>query len=236
MTQTNINSPEYWNRVYLHEWESGRALSDRYARNYGLIHDAVIRLIEDGSQVLDVACGPGLLCRKIKQRLPATRIIGVDFSEYAIARNQERDAPLGIEYRCLDIRASLGSIGRLFNVVSMCEILEHLEEPETVVAGAFNLLRLGGRFILTCPHDDGIPNPEHLRLWGHDELFHLLAPFSDTISFMHFPPPYFHPWMLAYLTKNRNIVREASTPAASAALDVAAKNSAGAGIALQNAL
>jgi 2-polyprenyl-3-methyl-5-hydroxy-6-metoxy-1,4-benzoquinol methylase len=202
MSTVNINSPEYWNQVYLSEWESGRASSHHYSRDYAPIHDAIIRLVPDGSQVLDVACGPGLLCRKIKQQLPATRILGVDFSEYAIARNQTRDASLGIEYRYLDVRTSLGSIDRLFDVVSMCEILEHLEEPETVVAQAFKLLRPGGRFILSCPHDDGIPDPEHLRYWGHDELFHLLAAFSDTVSFMHFPPPYFHVWMLAYLTKN----------------------------------
>jgi len=29
-----------------------------------------------------------------------------------------------------------------------------------------------------------------------------LAPYSDAVSFMHFPPPYFHIWMLAYLAKS----------------------------------
>jgi 2-polyprenyl-3-methyl-5-hydroxy-6-metoxy-1,4-benzoquinol methylase len=152
--------------------------------------------------VLDIACGPGLLCRKIKQQCPSGEVMGVDFSQYVIARNQARDASLGIEYRCLDIRTSLGSIGQRFDVVTMCEILEHLEEPEAVVAAAVALLKQGGRFMVTCPHDAGIPDPEHLRVWGHDDMFHLLAQYSDTVSFMHFPPPYFHVWMLAYLTKN----------------------------------
>ena len=70
-----------------------------------------------------------------------------------------------------------------------------------MVAAAMKLLKPGGRFILTCPHDNAIPDPEHLRIWGHDELFHLLAPYSDTVSFTHFPPPWFHIWMLAYLAK-----------------------------------
>jgi hypothetical protein len=55
--------------------------------------------------------------------------------------------------------------------------------------------------VLTCPHDDGIPDPEHLRTWGHDEIFHLLSKYSDTVSFVHFAPPYFHIWLMAYLTK-----------------------------------
>lgn len=204
MNLTNINTPEYWDEVYRSEWESGRALSADYSRDYGPIHDAIIGLIDAGSRVLDVACGPGLLCRKVRERVRGAQVLGVDFSQYTIARNQERDASLGIAYRQLDIRTALPRLDGEFDVITMCEILEHLEQPEAVVSAAMDLLKPGGRFILTCPHDDGIPDPEHLRSWGHDELFHLLAPYSDTVSFMHFPPPYFHIWMLAYLVKRPN--------------------------------
>jgi 2-polyprenyl-3-methyl-5-hydroxy-6-metoxy-1,4-benzoquinol methylase len=197
----NINTPGYWDHVYQHEWESGSVVGGNYHRDYGPIHDAVVGLIPENSRVLDIACGAGLLCRKIQERVPGARVLGVDFSEYTITQNQQRDADLGVQYRCVDIRHRLGAIGEQFDAITMCEILEHLEQPEAVVADAFDLLRPGGRFILTCPHDDAIPDPEHIRCWGHDELFHLLAPYSDTISFIHFPPPYFHIWMLAYLTK-----------------------------------
>jgi 2-polyprenyl-3-methyl-5-hydroxy-6-metoxy-1,4-benzoquinol methylase len=201
MQPTNINTPEYWNAVYRAEWDAGQVQDAQYHRDYGPIHASVLSLIPDGSHVLDIACGPGVLCRKIKQQLPLTQVLGVDFSEYMIAQNQERDRALGVEYNCLDIRSLLGSIGRTFDVVTMCEILEHLEHPERVVADAMGLLKAGGRFILTCPHDDEIPDSEHVRTWGHDELFHLLSPYSETVSFVHFPPPWFHVWMLAYLTK-----------------------------------
>lgn len=201
MTPGNINTPEYWNGVYRREWDSGEARSDRYARDYGLVHDAILGLIPDCGRVLDVACGPGILCRKIKRRHPASHVTGVDFSPYVIACNQSLDAPLGIVYRCLDIRAGMKDIGEPFDVVAMCEILEHLDDPVSAVSAALSLLKTGGRFILTSPHDDGIPDPEHVRAWGHDELFHLLSPYSDTVSFMHFPPPYFHVWVLAYLSK-----------------------------------
>jgi len=197
----NINTPEYWNEVYWREWNSNQATSATYHRDYGPIHDAIIGLIPDGSRVLDIACGPGILCRKIKQRLPDTRVIGVDFSEYTVMRNMEFDHDLGVEYRCLDIHSGFASLPQEFDVITMCEIIEHLNEPAGIVANAVNLLRNGGLFILSCPHDNEIPDPEHLRQWGHDELFHLLAPYSDTISFTHFEPPYFHAWMLAYFTR-----------------------------------
>lgn len=197
----NLNTADYWDGVYRQEWESGVVQSGNYHRDYAPIHDAAIGLIADGSRVLDIACGAGLFCRKIKQSLPSSQVLGVDFAQYTINQNRERDRDLGVDYRCVDIRHCLGSIAGPFDVVTMCEILEHLENPEAVVADALSLLKTGGRFILTCPHDDAIPDPEHIRCWGHDELFHLLAPYSSTVSFMHFAPPYFHIWMLAYLTK-----------------------------------
>lgn len=198
---SNINTPDYWDGVYSQEWEQGKVCAGDYNRNYGPIHDAIISLIPNGSTVLEIACGSGVLCRKIKQRLPHTKVTGVDFSQYTIERNIELDRPLGVDYVCLDISSSLRSIEREFDVVTMCEIIEHLDEPERAVADAMSLLKPGGRFIITCPHNDEIPDPEHVRQWGHDELFHLLAGYSDTISFKHFPPPYFHIWMFAYLTK-----------------------------------
>ena len=203
MTTVNVNTPDYWNRVYSQEWESGSVQGESYHRDYGPIHDAVVDLVPEGSAVLDIACGAGVLCRKIKKARPTARVLGVDFAEFMIARNREQDAALGIEYRCVDIRHSLGSIERHFDVVCMCEILEHLEEPERVVATAFDLLNPGGRFILTCPHDNSIPDHEHIRVWGHDDVFHLLANYSQQVTFMHFPPPYFHIWMMAYLTKGK---------------------------------
>jgi 2-polyprenyl-3-methyl-5-hydroxy-6-metoxy-1,4-benzoquinol methylase len=199
--QQNINTQTYWDDVYRQEVKSGLVGSDRYSRDYGPIHDAIINLIPEGARVLDIACGPGLLCRKIKQRLPKSSVLGIDFSPFMIEQNRHRDQALGIDYQCVDVRGGLDALPAGFDTVTMCEILEHLENPGRVVATAFNLLRPGGRFILTCPHDDSIPDPEHLRTWGHDELFHLLAPYSDTVSFVHFPPPYFHIWMLAYLNK-----------------------------------
>ena len=204
MPTQNINTAVYWDGVYSQEWESGRVQGDCYHRDYGPIHDAIVDLIPDRSAVLDIACGAGVLCRKIKNKWPATRVLGVDFSEYMIERNRKRDEALGIEYRCVDIRNGLGGLEIQFDVVCMCEILEHLDEPERVVSTAFDLLKPGGLFVLTCPHDNSIPDHEHVRVWGHDDVFHLLARYTHTVTFRHFDPPYFHLWMMAYLTKARS--------------------------------
>jgi 2-polyprenyl-3-methyl-5-hydroxy-6-metoxy-1,4-benzoquinol methylase len=202
-THININTPEYWNHVYRTEWERGSVESSDYHRDYGPIHEAIVELTPPGSDVLDVACGPGILCRKIKMHVPGTKVVGVDFSSYAIERNVERDRSIGVEYRCIDIRSSLVTLTRQFDVVLMCEIIEHLDDPMSVVRDGMSLLKDGGLFIASCPHADEVPDPEHVREWDHESLFQLLSPYSSSITFMHFPPPYFHAWMLAHIRKGR---------------------------------
>jgi 2-polyprenyl-3-methyl-5-hydroxy-6-metoxy-1,4-benzoquinol methylase len=200
----NVNTPAYWDGVYGREWQAGQ---EGLGRDYGPMHDAVVALIPDGSEVLDVGCGSGVLCRKIKERLPGTSVMGVDFSAYTIERNREADREVGIEYACLDVQTGLPAIGRRFDAVTMCEVLEHLDRPEQAIADAMALLRVGGRFILTCPHDDEVPHAEHVRMWGHDEVYHLLAEYGEAVTFVRLPRPR-HKWMLAHVTKARSVAEE----------------------------
>jgi 2-polyprenyl-3-methyl-5-hydroxy-6-metoxy-1,4-benzoquinol methylase len=196
----NLNTADHWDEIYRVEWESGQVQDPKYARDYGPMHDAIISLIPDTSRVLDAGCGSGVLSRKIKRRLPDTSVIGVDLSPYTITRNQQADVGLGIEYACLDIRTSLPSLDRRFDVITMIEVLEHLDQPERVVADAMRLLEPGGLFILTCPHDDAIPHATHVRQWGHDELYHLLEDYSESVSFKKLPLSH-RKWILVSVVK-----------------------------------
>ena len=196
----NINTPDYWDGRYQKEWESGKVFSNNYARDYGPVHDAIIELIPEDARVLDVACGAGVLCRKVKDRLPGTAVTGVDFSPYTIEQNRQAANDEGETYRCLDVQTELPTLEEAFDVVTMAEIIEHLDDPERTIADAMNLLKPGGRLIITCPHDDAIPSKEHVRQFGHDELFHLLAIYNDTVCFRQFAPPHAR-WMLTHLEK-----------------------------------
>jgi 2-polyprenyl-3-methyl-5-hydroxy-6-metoxy-1,4-benzoquinol methylase len=198
----DLNTPEYWDEVYRREWETGAVQSGSYSRDYGPIHAAIVDLVAEGTRMLDVACGAGVLCRRVARERPATHVLGVDHSRYVIERNGQADVGLNIEYRCLDVRSELSALEPGgFDVVTVCEILEHLDRPGELIDASARLLRVGGRLIVTAPHDGEIPDPEHLHLLGHDEVFHLLARHGRAVTFMHFPPPYYSPWLLAHTVK-----------------------------------
>lgn len=196
----NINTPGYWDGRYQQEWESGEVFSDDYARDYGPVHDAMIALIPDGSAVLDVACGSGVLCRKIKQRLPNTVVTGVDFSHYTIEQNQRANEYPENHYRQLDVQTELPTLNQQYDVITMAEIIEHLDDAARAISDAVGLLKPGGRMIITCPHDGSIPSKEHVRQFGHDRLFHLLTAHTDTVCFTQFPSSHAK-WMMASFTK-----------------------------------
>lgn len=196
----NINTARYWDRVYRAEAQRGDMEQAGYIRDYGPIHDAIVSLVPDDARVLDLGCGPGVLCRKIKRARPGAAVTGVDFSRFVVERNERVDADMGITYLCRDLRSELGSLDGGYDVVSLCEVLEHLEEPERVAEEAVGLVGPGGRLVLTCPHDEAGLHPEHLRRWGHDEVFHLLAPYSTEVVFRSFRPPYDR-WLLATFEK-----------------------------------
>jgi SAM-dependent methyltransferase len=109
------------------------------------------KLLGDVAQksVLDLACGEGFYSRRIKRK-GARRVVGVDISEKMIelARQQEKDHPLGIDYVVGDV-VGLKKIGN-FDLVVASYLLNYartreqlLEMCRTIAAN----LKSGGRFV-----------------------------------------------------------------------------------------
>ncbi len=102
-----------------------------------------------GLSVLDLACGEGFYTREIKER-GAARVIGVDISPamIALAEEQERSRPLGIEYVCCDVQ-TMPDLG-LFDLVIAAYLL-HYAPGESQLAEMCERIAShlgpGGRFI-----------------------------------------------------------------------------------------
>jgi ubiquinone/menaquinone biosynthesis C-methylase UbiE len=103
----------------------------------------------DGMDVLDVACGEGFYTRMIRQR-GAARVTGVDLSHGMIelARNQEAQHQLGIEYVVGDARelphtqeCDLAVAAYLLNYA------RNRNEIQAMCDGIARSLKPGGRFI-----------------------------------------------------------------------------------------
>lgn len=103
----------------------------------------------NGKAVVDIACGEGFYTRLIRQQ-GAARVVGVDLSEgmVALARKQETENPLGIEYMVGDGRAL--DFHEEFDLATAAYLLNYATDRQELSAmcrGIGRCLKPGGRFV-----------------------------------------------------------------------------------------
>lgn len=104
----------------------------------------------DDKNILDLGCGNGYFCRLYKT-LGATRVVGLDISEKQIrlAKNEELQKPLGINYHVMDITDHL-QFNHEFDIVTAIFVLNYIENKNDLRKIAENVskaLTQGGKFL-----------------------------------------------------------------------------------------
>jgi SAM-dependent methyltransferase len=138
-----------------------------------------------GRRVLDLGCRYGALTRAYAE---GNDVVGVDVDRDALAEA----AKLGIETRWADVEQRLPFEEESFDVVVAGELLEHVRDPERLVAEARRLLRPGGRLVGSVPNAfrllnrlrflAGLPperDPTHLHMFTSRDVEALLKDFED---------------------------------------------------------
>ena len=133
-----------------------------------------------GRRVLDLGCRYGALTRAY---LEGNDIVGVDVDRDALAEA----AKLGIETHWADADAPLPFEDESFDVVVAGELLEHIRDPERLVAEGRRVLRSGGTFLGSVPNAFRLKNrlrflagrkpeddPTHLHMFSPRDVETLL--------------------------------------------------------------
>jgi SAM-dependent methyltransferase len=143
------------------------------------VHEALSEAPWQGP-VLDVACGAGLFLRELN--LPQHRLAGMDFSVGAAAAAWNNN---GVPAVCGAL-PSAPFRERVFVVITMFQVLEHLYDPVVYIETAVRLLCPGGRLIVQVPNADswqflmfgerwsGLDIPRHLLHFHERDLRNLL--------------------------------------------------------------
>jgi len=94
--------------------------------------------------VLDLGCGTGML---VQQLQPFGNVYGLDLSPKAVAYSRRRSLPLtavgSAEHICF--------ADNTFDIVTMVEVLEHVEDDISALSDIRRLMRPGGLVIITVP-------------------------------------------------------------------------------------
>ena len=133
--------------------------------------------------ILDLGCGGGPLLPFVPDR---SRYVGVDMQESSLRQLRAR-FPDCRTYRVdlTDARSLRTAVESRFDTITLLAVIEHLEEPLTLLKGLAAFLKPGGRLLITCPSPlgerflrvvnavtdiaEGGPDP-HLHVYGKRRL------------------------------------------------------------------
>ncbi|MDN3517666.1 bifunctional 2-polyprenyl-6-hydroxyphenol methylase/3-demethylubiquinol 3-O-methyltransferase UbiG [Aquisalimonas lutea] len=103
----------------------------------------------DGRDVLDVGCGGGILTEALAGC--GARVTGIDLSAESleVARLHALETGAEITYRDIAVEDLAREVPGSFDVVTCMELLEHVPDPESVVAACTRLVRPGGHLFFS---------------------------------------------------------------------------------------
>jgi 2-polyprenyl-6-hydroxyphenyl methylase / 3-demethylubiquinone-9 3-methyltransferase len=98
-----------------------------------------------GKKVLDVGCGGGILAEAMARK--GARVTGIDLSEKGlrVAELHLLESRLPVSYEKAMAEEYAAAHTGEFDVVTCMELLEHVPEPESMVAACARLVRPGGQ-------------------------------------------------------------------------------------------
>lgn len=99
----------------------------------------------EGSRVLDVGCGGGILAESMAEK--GADVLGIDLAEapLAVARLHALESGATLEYREISAEDCAVEKPAEFDCVTCLELLEHVPDPASTVAACAAMVKPGGR-------------------------------------------------------------------------------------------
>ncbi|HVT36496.1 MAG TPA: bifunctional 2-polyprenyl-6-hydroxyphenol methylase/3-demethylubiquinol 3-O-methyltransferase UbiG [Nevskiaceae bacterium] len=125
-----------------------------------------------GKRALDVGCGGGILAEALARA--GAQTLGIDLAEASldVARKHAADAGVQVEYRGIAAEALATEMPAAFDLVCCLEMLEHVPDPQSVIAACAALVKPGGTVVFSTINRN--PKAYALAVVGAEYLLNLI--------------------------------------------------------------
>ena len=133
--------------------------------------------LERGIEVLDVGCGSGKALTLLARKFPASRFVGYDFSEEAIAwarAEARKHGTTNVHFEAKDA-ATLDEEER-YDLITTFDAVHDQAKPAAVLGGIYDTLKADGVYLM-----QDIAGSSHV----HKNMDHPIGTFLYTVSTMH---------------------------------------------------
>lgn len=135
------------------------------------------KIINQGSSILDAACGIGYGAYILSKKDPQSSITGIDIDPYAIEYANTFYSSINIAFVQSDIFKFQSK--KKFDAIVSFETIEHVDDIQSILSHFHSLLLDNGTFICSTPNQDTMPYsssqfPFHVRHYTRAEIETLL--------------------------------------------------------------
>ena len=125
------------------------------------------RHVPEGGRVLDIGCASGAFM--VTAKTCGWEVTGVDPDPISVAN--ARSLGLDVHQGGLEV---FGGKSNVFDVITICHVIEHVHEPSDTIVDIYRLLKPGGQLWLETPNIESLGHKYYGRHWlGLDPPRHL---------------------------------------------------------------
>ncbi len=166
---------KYFDSVAVH-WDEEMIRDNEIINN--ILDDA---LVCEGKDILDVACGTGVLIPDYLAR-KVNSVTAIDFSEEMIKLAQEKFKQDNVKLLCGDVETE--EFHQKFDCIVVYNAFPHFPEPEKLIACLISYLKVGGTLTVAHGmsrdmlerHHSGSASKVSIELMSEEELARLFEP------------------------------------------------------------
>jgi 2-polyprenyl-3-methyl-5-hydroxy-6-metoxy-1,4-benzoquinol methylase len=183
---------------------------DWYYMDWKWEHEVALKYIKMNMNVLEVGCAKGTFLEKLSTFNGNS--VGLELNEKAALFGKKR----GLNIINQTIQEHSAEFTEKYDLVCSFQVMEHIATIREVILASINVLKKGGKLIISVPNNDSFLGlgvnylnlpPHHMGLWNEEVLTKTAEIFNLKLVSIHFEPlqnyhkKYFIDTMTAYYQK-----------------------------------